>query len=400
MLVSSWNMQWFKSLNMTEQKKKISILGSTGSIGTSTLDICRQHKDKFEVVGLAAGTNMSVLAEQIREFQPQLVSVKSESEYNELKKSNFTDVEIVFGEEGAIQVATIASADMVMSAIVGAAGLMPTMKAIEQGKTIGLANKESMVIAGEIMSSLARQKNVKILPVDSEHSAIFQCLHNENLDDVDNLILTASGGPFFQKPIEEFKNITVEQALKHPNWDMGAKITIDSATMMNKGLEVMEAQQLFHLSVEKIKVVVHPQSIIHSMVEFIDGAVMAQMGEPDMREPIAFALSYPRRISTNIKKLDLPKREQLTFFEPDFEKFPCLRLAFEVAKKGGSSAPVLNAANEVLVDYFLRKKIGFMDIPKFLEKVLEKHSVKPLNTLDDVLSADQWSRDFTISLLE
>lgn len=374
--------------------KNIAILGSTGSIGVSTLDICRQHPDRFRIVSLAAGRNTDKLVEQIKEFRPRLVSVLTEADYHRVRKQIASSTEVVLGETGAIQVASHSEVDTVLSAIVGAAGLKPTLAAIESGKTLALANKESMVIAGEIMAQKAREKNVKILPVDSEHSAIFQCLNGENLTDVERLILTASGGPFLHTRQEDFSKITKVQALKHPNWDMGAKITIDSATMMNKGLEVMEARWLFGLAVDKIDVVVHPQSIVHSMVEFMDGSVMAQMGEPDMRVPIAYALSYPRRMATGVKRLDLPQREKLTFFAPDLEKFVCLRLAIDVACRGKSYAPVINAANEVAVDLFLQEKIVFNDIARRVENCLEKHDAFALQSIDHVIEADRWARVF------
>lgn len=374
--------------------KTISILGSTGSIGVSSLDICRQHPDKFKVAGLAAGRNVDLLLQQAKEFKPRLVSLASEEEWKKIKGQLPENTEVMLGNAGAEAVASLSEVDVVISAIVGAAGLAPTLKAIESGKTIGLANKESMVIAGEIMSQKAVDHKVDILPVDSEHSAIFQCLNGESIDDVKNLILTASGGPFLHKPASEFTSITKEQALKHPNWDMGAKITIDSASMMNKGLEVMEAHWLFRMPVDRIQVVVHPQSIIHSMVEFVDGSVMSQMGEPDMRVPIAYALSYPRRIPTQVKTLDLPAREKLTFYKPDLEKFHCLKLAFDVARSGQSYAPVLNAANEVAVDGFLKDRLAFHQISQVLDDCLQEHKPFDLNSLGDVLQADQWARAF------
>ncbi|EKD50409.1 MAG: hypothetical protein ACD_62C00547G0009 [uncultured bacterium] len=379
---------------MAEYQKKISLLGSTGSIGVSTLDLARQHPDRFQILALAAGSNTRLLLEQIAEFRPRLVSVKSKQDYEEIKAQLSCDTEIFYGDDGAQRVATAEGADLVVSAIVGAAGLKPTLAAIEAGKDVCLANKESMVIAGEIMSQKARQNRVRILPVDSEHSAIFQCLNGEHPDDVDKLILTASGGPFWNLPQSAFIHITREQALKHPNWDMGAKITIDSATMMNKGLEVMEAHWLFGMPVAKINVVVHPQSIIHSMVQFVDGSVMAQMGSPDMRVPIAYALMYPRRITTGVKTLDLPKIEKLSFFEPDLEKFSCLRLAFDVARKGLSYPAVLNAANEVAVDAFLKKQISFVQIPQFIDVCLQRHGPFAVSALEDVLAADLWAREF------
>ncbi|OVE81819.1 1-deoxy-D-xylulose-5-phosphate reductoisomerase [bacterium K02(2017)] len=373
--------------------KKISILGSTGSIGVSTLDVCRQHPEKFEIVGLAAGKQTQILLEQIKEFKPNLVSVYSLTELNILKPLLPSGVEIQCGVEGAQNVASLTEADLVVSAIVGAAGLLPTLKAIECGKEIALANKESMVIAGEVMSKKAEEHGVKILPVDSEHSAIFQCLNGESIADVDYLKLTASGGPFLKTPLSDFKNITKQQALKHPNWEMGAKITIDSASMMNKGLEVIEACWLFQMPVEKVKVVVHPQSIIHSMVEFVDGSVMAQLGEPDMKVPIAYALSFPRRISTKVKRLNLTTHGQLTFFAPDLNKFRCLAMALDVARLGKSYAPVINAANEIAVASFLADKIGFAQISNVIDDTLQKHKVFELASLEDVLEADRWARE-------
>lgn len=373
--------------------KRISILGSTGSIGQSTLDICQQHPDRFSVVGLAAGHNTRLLLQQIKEFQPKIVSVAAEREYHEIK-ADLSGTQIVFGNEGAEAVAQFAEADLVVSAIVGAAGLSPTLKAIEAKKTVALANKESMVIAGELMAEAARQHNVSILPVDSEHSAIFQCLRGEVIDDVKALILTASGGPFLNRSEKDFDSITKAEALKHPNWTMGDKITIDSATMMNKGLEVMEARWLFGVPVEKIHVVVHPQSIVHSMVEFVDGSVLAHLGEPDMRVPIAYALNYPRRIPTGVKRLHLPVHEQLTFFEPDLERFSCLKLALEAARFGRSYPAVLNAANEIAVQMFLQDKIGFVDIAKLLQTCMEEHQPFDLCSLEDVMEADRWGRRF------
>lgn len=377
--------------------KRIAILGCTGSVGCSALDVCKQHPQLFEVVALAAGHNIELLKEQIRSFSPKLVSVKTLDAWQELKQI-FPHIEFVYGDEGVQMVAGFADADVVISAIVGAAGLKPTLHAIASGKTIGLANKESMVIAGAIMAKLAQKTGVAILPIDSEHSAIFQCLNGEHKSDVKKIILTASGGPFLHLPQDDFCKITKAQALKHPNWDMGAKITIDSATMMNKGLEVIEAKWIFDFPVEKIDVVIHPQSIVHSMVEFIDGSVVSQMGVPDMRVPIAYALSYPRRISTQVPVLNLPQKETLTFFEPNLDKFRCLQLAFDVAKQNNSYAPVLNAANEVAVEKFLTDQIAFVNIPLIVEKCLQNHKPFALNSLDDVLGADQWAREFCKNL--
>lgn len=376
--------------------KKISILGSTGSIGLSTIDLVDRHPDKYEVVGLAAGSNIDVLKSQIEKLKPQLVSVKSEDDLQKLRTLvGSNTVEIMHGTEGARAVAALNDAEMVVSAIVGAAGLLPTLEAIQKGKTIGLANKESMVIAGELMRKEAAKNKVTILPVDSEHSALFQCLEGHRIKDIHRLILTASGGPFLHKPKEDFNQITVQEALKHPNWDMGAKITIDSATMMNKGLEVMEARWLFDLPVEKIDICVHPQSIIHSMVEYIDGSVISQMGVPDMKVPIAYALSYPERIETGVPFLNLFEQRELTFFEPDFKKFPCLQIAYDVAKKGKTYPAVLNAANEEVVDAFLKEKISFVSIPGYIDQTIQAHKAFDVKSLEDILEADRWAREFT-----
>ncbi|MBF0106784.1 MAG: 1-deoxy-D-xylulose-5-phosphate reductoisomerase [Deltaproteobacteria bacterium] len=379
--------------------KKISILGSTGSIGVSTLDIIRRHPDRFEVVALAAGSNTRMLLNQVKEFNPKIVSVLSKKEADELQGTLPRGVKLLFGPEGIQEAACCSAADIVVSAVVGAAGLVPTLKAIEAGKNIALANKESMVIAGKIMSEKARQHNVQILPVDSEHSAIFQSLKGESLEDVHHLVLTASGGPFLNTPLSDFNSITRAQALKHPNWTMGPKITIDSATMMNKGLEVLEASWLFHIPADRIRVVIHPQSVIHSMVEFIDGSVICQMGEPDMRAPIAYALSYPRRIATGVKRLCFSERDKLTFFAPDPEKFKCLAMAFKTAEQGKSYAPVLNAANEVAVEHFLSNRISFVDISAVIEACLEAHDPFELDTLEAVLYADQWARVYARELI-
>jgi len=374
--------------------KKISILGSTGSIGTSTLDIVRLHPDRFKVVGLAAGSNIDLLIKQIKEFSPRLVSVQSKDHFLALReKIGPKNLEILKGSEGSQAVASMDEVDLVVSGIVGAAGLLPTLAALEKGKTVGLANKESMIIAGELMNRTRQTHGATILPIDSEHSALFQCLQGQRREDLKRLILTASGGPFFHKPLGEFGQITVDDALKHPNWDMGAKITIDSATMMNKGLEVMEARWLFDVPVDQVDVCVHPQSIVHSMVEYQDGSVIAQMGLPDMKVPIAYALSYPERIKTGVKSLQLSKIKELTFFDPDFEKFPCLKLAFEVARKGRTYPAVLNAANEIAVQAFLEEEISFNEIYKIVSETVECHSPFDLGSLDDVLKADHWARE-------
>jgi len=374
--------------------RSLSILGSTGSIGLSTLDVVRQHPEKFSISGLAAGKDVVTLAEQIKEFRPTAVSVMDADTAVKLRALlGDYKPDILHGIEGTIAVATVEEADMVVSAIVGAAGLIPTVSAIKAGKHIALANKETLVVAGELVAALVQQHKVQLLPVDSEHSAIFQSLQGHRKEDVVRIILTASGGPFRNTSAEKLKEVGLEQALKHPQWTMGAKITIDSATMMNKGLEVIEAHWLFAMPAEKIGVVVHPQSIIHSMVEYIDGCVMAQLGAPDMRAPIAYALAWPERCESGIKKLDLTKIGTLTFEEPDMERFPALRLAFEALKAGRTCPAVLNAANEIAVAAFLDKKIRFTEIAETVDKTMQAHEAYTPVELDDYLQADRWARD-------
>jgi 1-deoxy-D-xylulose-5-phosphate reductoisomerase len=374
--------------------RSLAILGSTGSIGVSTLDVVRQHPDKFSVTGLAAGRDIALLAEQIREFRPEAVSVRDEESIIKLQALlDDYKPEILFGSEGASAIASADGPDMVVSAIVGAAGLLPTVSAIKAGKHIALANKETLVVAGQLVSDLVKKHKVQLLPVDSEHSAIFQSLEGHRTEDVERIILTASGGPFRNTPAEELKKVGLEQALKHPQWSMGAKITIDSATMMNKGLEVIEAHWLFNMPAEKIGVVVHPQSIIHSMVEYIDGCVIAQLGAPDMRAPIAYALSYPDRCISGIQKLDLIKIGTLTFEEPDMVRFPALGLAFDALKAGRTYPAVLNAANEIAVAAFLDKKISFVDISATVDKTMQSHDAFTPVELEEYLMADKWARD-------
>ncbi len=360
--------------------KNIVILGSTGSIGTNALDIIRNHPDKFKVLGLVAGTKSQKLARQTEEFRPKLVVTKED------------------GEEAMIEAATLPEADIVLSAIVGAAGLKPTHAALKAGKTVALANKESLVAAGSVMIRALEEGGGSLIPVDSEHSAIHQVLHGKK-ESVARVILTASGGPFLNTPKEDLEKATPEQALKHPNWTMGSKITIDSATLMNKGLEMIEARWLFGFPSEKIRVVIHPQSIVHSFVEYIDGSLLAQLGRPDMRTPIAYALAYPERITTPLPSLSLTEVSPLTFQEPDTEKFPCLRLAREALEKGDSYPCVLNAANEVAVASFLKGEISFTGIPKVVEKVLSLHKPFPLNSLEDVLEADRLAREYAGTLI-
>jgi 1-deoxy-D-xylulose-5-phosphate reductoisomerase len=373
--------------------KRISILGSTGSIGQSTLSVVESYQERFTVVALAAGNNVELLEQQVRKFRPSIVSVVSERSAGDLKRRcSDLSVRIHFGVEGMIQVAAADEADITVSAIVGTAGLVPTMAAIHAGKELALANKEVLVTAGELVMAECRAKGIRLLPVDSEHSAIFQCLLAGANSDIRKLVLTASGGPFRSHSKKDLGKVTLAQALKHPNWSMGRKITIDSATLMNKGLEVIEARWLFDIAPEKIQVLVHPQSIVHSMVEYHDGAVVAQLGVPDMRGPIAYALSYPERLSDVSPALDLAKMGTLTFEEPDLDRFPCLAYAFDALKAGGSMPAVLSAANEVAVKYFLEEKIGYTDIARVIRATMDAHTPSSIRTVEDALKADLWAR--------
>jgi 1-deoxy-D-xylulose-5-phosphate reductoisomerase len=376
-----------------DRLKKISILGSTGSIGQSTLSVVEKFPERFTVVALAAGNNVDLFEKQVRQFRPSIVSVLSERSAADLKKRcNDLSVRIFSGVEGMIQVAAADEADITVSAIVGTAGLVPTMAAIRAGKDIALANKEVLVTAGELVMAECRTRGVRILPVDSEHSAIFQCLLAGASGDIRKLVLTASGGPFRAFTKKNLANATLAQALKHPNWSMGRKITIDSATLMNKGLEVIEARWLFDIDPGKIKVLVHPQSIVHSMVEYHDGAVVAQLGMPDMKGPIAYALSYPERLSDVSPALDLATVGTLTFEEPDLDRFPCLAYAYDALKSGGSMPAVLSAANEVAVKYFLEEKIGYADIARVIRAAMDAHTPSNIKTVEDALKADLWAR--------
>ncbi len=376
----------------TEKLKKIAILGSTGSVGRNTLDVISRFPERFKVVALAAGENIELLAKQAWKFKPFLVSCKNEVLAQKLAPLLPKGVEIRSGKEGAISCATHPEAELVVSALVGAVGLLPTYEAIRAGKDIALANKETLVMAGPLVMEEVVRRKTKLLPVDSEHSAIFQALQAGRREDVSRLILTASGGPFRTRPKEEFPNISREEALKHPNWQMGAKITIDSATLMNKGLEVIEAHFLFGFPPEKIEVKIHPQSIIHSLVEFVDGSLIAHLGIPDMRIPIAYALSFPERLHLGLPRLDLIATSPLTFEEPDLEKFPCLALAYKALELGGTAPAVLNAANEVAVEAFLTHKLRFDLIPVLIEKTLQETEIKPLQRLEDVIDADIFAR--------
>lgn len=379
---------------------KIVLLGSTGSIGTQTLDIVRNYASDLQIVALAAGSNVSLMEQQIREFQPKKVVMWSEVAAKELKeKVADLSVEVLTGMEGLLEIVTMKEADTVVTAIVGMIGIRPTIAAIESGKTIALANKETLVTAGHIIMPLAKEKGVKILPVDSEHSAIFQSMNGEKKEQVDKILLTASGGPFRGKKTADLLNIQVEDALKHPNWSMGRKITIDSATLINKGLEVIEAKWLFDVSLDKIQVVVHPQSIIHSMVQYKDGGIIAQLGTPDMKLPIQYALFYPDRRELPGKKLDFYELSQMTFEKPDMETFYGLRLAFEAAKIGGSMPTVYNAANEKAVSLFLDRKIGFLQIPEFIQKAMENHKMIENPSVNEILSAEAEAYDYISTLI-
>ena len=374
--------------------KKIAILGSTGSIGTQTLEVIRENKD-IEVTGLAAGTNVDLLEKQIREFQPKLVAMWTEEKAKELKsRIRDLDVKVVSGMDGLLEIATMEESEILVTAIVGMIGIRPTIAAIKAGKDIALANKETLVTAGHIIMPLAKECGVKILPVDSEHSAIFQSLQgNHGKNELKKILLTASGGPFRGKKQEDLLNIRVEDALKHPNWAMGRKITIDSSTMVNKGLEVMEARWLFNVDIDDVQVVVQPQSVIHSMVEYVDGAVIAQLGTPDMKLPIQYALYYPDRKYLPGDRLDFWSLNQITFEKPDMENFPGLKLAFDAAAAGGSMPTVYNAANERAVAKFLDRKIGFLDIPEIISECMAAHKVVEAPTVEQILQTEAATYD-------
>jgi 1-deoxy-D-xylulose-5-phosphate reductoisomerase len=373
--------------------KKLTILGSTGSIGVSTLEVVAAHPDAFQVVALTAGSNLELLKTQIENFHPQMVSVLTEEKAQALSRMlTGKKPQILHGVEGMIAAATASETTMVVAAIVGAAGLVPTSAAIMAGKDVALANKETLVTAGHLIMDMVREKGVKLYPVDSEHCAVFQSMAGHRNEDIDRVILTASGGPFLNWDKERLMKATVADALNHPNWSMGRKITVDSATMMNKGLEVIEARWLFDIPVERIGVNIHPQSIIHSMVEYIDGSVIAQLGMPDMKGPIAYALTYPARVASGVKPLDLTTLSGLTFFNPDTERFPALQLAYRAANSGQSMPAVMNAANEVAVEAFLEGKISFMAIAESIEKVMDLHDAHALNSIEEVLEADLWGR--------
>ncbi len=378
--------------------KKILILGSSGSIGVNTLNVIRNFPDKFRVAGLTVNSRVDVLEQQIKEFHPEFVVVTDESKAKKLKSNIGNLCEVLIGKDELLKASSEKDYDILLGAIVGFAGLAPTLEAIKRGKRIALANKETLVVAGELVTKLVLENSAEILPVDSEHSAIYQCLVGENLNEVEKLIITASGGPFLNKDKSFFENATVDEALSHPNWKMGNKITIDSATMMNKGLEVIEAHWLFGLPIEKINIVIHPQSIIHSMVQFVDGSIKAQLGLPDMKLPIQYALTFPERLQNDFKRTDLPAINNLSFFEPDFDKFECLQLAFDVIKNGGTAPCILNAANEIAVEKFINKKIKFSQIPDLINKALDKIENHTDPDIDTIFECDLKTREFVSSL--
>ncbi|UNK16673.1 1-deoxy-D-xylulose-5-phosphate reductoisomerase [Paenibacillus sp. N3/727] len=378
--------------------KKISVLGSTGSVGTQTLDVVSKYRDQFQIEGLAAGNNVDLLIQQCKEFKPKKISVATKELAERIRPFLPEGTHLFYGREGLIEVAAGTDADIVVTAVVGSMGLPSTLAAIEAGKTIGLANKETLVTAGHLVTALAQAKGVDLIPIDSEHSAIFQCLNGERREDIEFITITASGGSFRDLNREQLKNVTVEDALKHPNWSMGAKITIDSATMMNKGLEVIEAHWLFGLPYEQIQVLLHPESIIHSFVQYRDSSIIAQLGNPDMRVPIQYALTYPERWPSPSPTLSLAEAGKLQFREMDFERFPCLRLAYECGKMGGTATTVFNAANEIAVARFLRKEISFLQIEDIIEKVLNEHQNTPEPALEVIEESDKLARELAARL--
>ncbi len=380
--------------------KNICILGSTGSIGKNSLEVISNFPDKFRVRYLTANTNTRLLEEQIARFHPRAVAVLNEQYANNLRLSSNGSLKVFAGEEGLKEIASHNDVDIVINSLVGFVGLRPTIEAIKSGKTVALANKETLVVAGEIITKLVKKHRARLIPIDSEHSAILQCLAGEKPEDIARLILTASGGPFLHMDKKKFKNIKVEAALNHPNWKMGNKITIDSATLMNKGLEVIEAHWLFNLPSDKIDVLIHPQSIIHSMVEFVDGSVKAQLGVPDMKIPIQYALTYPKRAVSNFKRVDFVELQEMTFFKPDRKKFECLQLAYEALEKGGTAPAILNAANEVAVEFFLHNKISFDRIPKLITETLNKIPIKLRPSIEDIIQTDKAARIFARNIVK
>ncbi len=388
--------------------KNLSILGSTGSIGTQTLDIVKNNPNEFKIIGLTANKNIELLRKQINEFKPEAVAVMGNEKADELKEK--TDINVYSGMDGIIKIATLSNADTIVNSLVGSIGVKPTVEAIKNKKNIALANKETLVTAGSIVMGEVEKNNVDLMPIDSEHSAIFQCLNSNNIkkiinnnkikNEVNKIIITCSGGAFKNLTKPELETVTAADALKHPTWNMGNKITIDSATLMNKGFEVIEAHYLYNIPYEKIEVIMHPQSIIHSLVEFKDNSVLAQLGNPDMKLPIQYALSYPKRFELNSKKLDLLEVKELTFKKPNFEMFPCLKYAYDAGKTSGTLLAVLNAANEVAVYAFLDNKIKFLDIPKLINKMMQEHNIIKNPDLNQILEVDKKVKEETKKLIE
>ena len=385
--------------------KEITILGSTGSIGVSTLDVISRHRDKFNVKALTANTNLDVLVAQCQQYKPEyavMVDEEFASKLEEKLKKISPDTSVLAGIDGLVSVVELDTVDYVMAAIVGAAGLLPTLAAAKAGKRVLLANKEALVMSGKLFMDTITESNSELIPIDSEHNAIFQCIsnaNNQNSNTIRSIMLTASGGPFLNTPIDELSLKTPEQACKHPKWEMGRKISVDSATMMNKGLEVIEASWLFNVASDLINIVIHPQSIIHSLVEYKDGSVLAQLGNPDMRIPISFGLAWPKRIETDVKRLDLFDIAQFDFKKPEIDRFPCLRLMREAIKQGGTSSAILNAANEVAVNEFLNKKIMFTDIPKVIESVMSDVTKNNADSLDTIINDDDLARKCAIEII-
>lgn len=380
--------------------KNIAVLGSTGSIGTQTLDVVEKNPDRFKIIAIVANSNDQLIEEQIRKFKPEYAVLIEKTAASKLKQRYIGNTKILSGKEGMLQVAVLEHVDTVVTSMVGFAGLEPTIAAIDAGKNIALANKETLVVAGELIMNLAKEKGVSILPVDSEHSAIFQCLQGEDKRSLNKIIITASGGPFRGKTRADLEKVTIADCLKHPNWAMGQKITIDSATLANKGLEVIEAKWLYGVEYNQIEAVIHPQSIIHSMVEFVDGAVIAQLGMPDMRVPIQYALTYPERIAANFPKMDFTTLKDLTFEKPDMDTFVALKLAYQAGEIGGTMPCVFNGANEVAVNAFLKSELSFLGIYDVIQKSMDAHTVTLHPTLQDLYDTDAWVREYAMSLLE
>jgi len=382
--------------------KNICLLGSTGYIGTNSLTVIRKNPDEYRVIALGAGKNLDILAEQIKEFEPRFAAVINSDLARELKArlNNRFDTEVLYGTEGYAQIAALPEVDVVIAAMTGSSGLLPTYSAIRAGKDVALANKEALVIAGSVLTSESQRVGVHIVPIDSEHSAIMQSIQGHMREDLKKIILTGSGGPFKDYSMEELSRATPEAALKHPNWRMGKKITIDSATMMNKGIEAIEAKWLFEIDVDQIEILVHPQSIVHSLVEYVDGSIIAQLAFPDMGIPISYALSYPRHLKGDLPTLDLLEIGSLSFEKPDTNRFRCLQLALTAGKIGQSMPAVLSGSNEIAVSAFLGGKIGFLDIPQVVEKTMERHQVFPINSIDQAVEADRWAQSVAREILE